>query len=180
MPNAPLAHSFADHTENYDRSDQSPPASATGSFDVMARLYRRVTDSSTFTSPRVLARVFPEHGRFTETVRFYERLTGVTLDMDLDVGEAGLHIAAVGSFLILDLDPATLDRAEQARQTPVTMIFADLDAAIAASVAGGAQVVAAPFPAPTGRGARIRHADGLLVEYLEHRPSPDDVDTANI
>ncbi len=142
----------------------------------MARLYRQVNDSTGFTTPRVLARVFPEHGRFEEAVRFYERLTGVALDMDLDVREAGLHIAAVGPFLILDLDPAVLDRAEQARQTPVTMIFADLDAAVAAAVTGGAELVAAPFAAPTGRGARIRHADGLLVEYLEHRPSPDDVD----
>lgn len=62
----------------------------------------------------------------------------------------------------------------------MTMIFADLDTAIAASVAGGASIVATPFSAPTGRGARIRHVDGLLVEYLEHRPSPDDVDTPKL
>ena len=141
----------------------------------MARLYRRVTDSSGFDEPRVLARVFPEHGQFEHTVRFYEHLTGSVLDMDLDVREAGLHIVAVGPFLILDLDPTLLDRAEQARQTPVTMIFASLDDAISISVAAGAEIVAAPFAAPTGRGARVRHADGLLVEYLEHRPSPHDV-----
>ena len=99
----------------------------------MARLYRQVNDSSGFIRPRVLARVFPEHEHLAETVRFYERLTGVALDMDLDVREAGLHIAAVGGFLILDLDPELLDRAEQAHQTAVTMIFADLDSAVATS-----------------------------------------------
>jgi predicted enzyme related to lactoylglutathione lyase len=146
----------------------------------MARLYRRVTDSSGFHEPRVLARVFPEHGHFEHTVRFYEHLTGSALDMDLDVREAGLHIVAVGSFLILDLDPTLLDRGKQARQTPVTMIFANLDDAISVSVAAGAEIVAAPFAAPTGRGARVRHADGLLVEYLEHRPSPDDVERPSL
>jgi predicted enzyme related to lactoylglutathione lyase len=132
------------------------------------------------TAPRVLARVFPEHGLLEESVQFYERLTGVALDMDLDAREAGLHIVAVGPFLILDLDPDLLDRTEQARLTPVTMIFANLDKAIADSVAAGAEIVAEPFAAPTGRGARIRHADGLLVEYLEHRPSPDDVDHSSL
>lgn len=142
----------------------------------MARLFRRVVDSSGFSEPRVLARVFPAHDQLERAVRFYERLTGVDLDMDLDVREAGLRIVAVGPFLLLDLDPALLDRTEQALATPVTMIFADLDRAVAAAVDHGAEVVTAPSVVPTGRGARVRHADGLLVEYLEHRPSPDDVD----
>jgi hypothetical protein len=141
------------------------------------RLYRTQPDSSAFTEPRVLARVFAESGSFEQTVRLYERLTGTTLDMDLDARELGIRIAAVGAFLVLDLDPALLDRAEQARRTPVTMIFADLDKAIETSLVLGSELVAAPFPAPTGRGARLRHPDGLLVEYLEHRPSPYDADT---
>lgn len=115
----------------------------------------------------MLARVFPELDRFEQTVRFYERLDG---------REAGLRVAAVGPFLILDLDPTLLDRTEQARQTPETMIFANLDDAVADALASGVEVAVAPFAAPTGRGARIRHADGLLVGYLERRPSSDDVD----
>ncbi len=31
------------------------------------------------------------------------------------------------------------------------------------------------WEAPVGAGTRLRHADGLIVEYLEHRPSDDDV-----
>ena len=125
----------------------------------------------------MLARVFPEHDWFEQTVRFYERLTSLALDMDLDGREAGLRVAAVGPFLILDLDPTLLDHAEQARQTLETMIFANLDDAIADALASGVEVAVAPFTAPTGRGARIRHADGLLVEYLERRPSSDDSTT---
>ena len=62
----------------------------------------------------MLARVFPEHDRFEQAVRFYECLTGLALDRDLDGREAGLRVAAVGPFLILDLDPTLLDRTEQA------------------------------------------------------------------
>ncbi|GAA3527474.1 hypothetical protein GCM10022222_08100 [Amycolatopsis ultiminotia] len=65
------------------------------------RLYRRQTDSSGFLTPRVLARVFPDHGQFEDAVRFYEHVTGVRLDMDLDAREAGLHIVTVGPFLTL-------------------------------------------------------------------------------
>ncbi|MCA1223927.1 VOC family protein [Streptomyces sp. 8L] len=143
----------------------------------MPRLYRKQTDSSTFTEPRVLARVFAEPGLFEQTVRRYEQFTGARLDMDLDVRELGIRIAAVGAFLVLELDPALLDRAGQARRTPVTMIFSHLDQAISRGLALGSELVEAPFPVPTGRGARLRHPDGLLVEYLEHRPSPHDVDT---
>jgi len=47
------------------------------------------------------------------------------------------------------------------------MIFADLDAAVAARMSGGAEIRRRTFRGPTGRGARIRYADGPLVEYLE-------------
>lgn len=68
-------------------------------------------------------------------------------------------MVAVGPFLILELDQTKLGRAEQALMTAVTVLNADLDAAAARQVANGAEVVQA-----------------LLVEYVEHRPSPDDVD----
>jgi predicted enzyme related to lactoylglutathione lyase len=143
----------------------------------MPRLYRKQPDSSAFTKPRVLAQVLAEPGHFEQTVRCYERLTGTTLDMDLDAREYGIRTAAVGAFLIIDLDPDQHDRVEQVRSTAVTMIFADLDAAVETSLALGAELVGDPFPAAVGRGARLRHPDGLLVEYLEHRPGPYDADS---
>jgi hypothetical protein len=39
----------------------------------------------------------------------------------------------------------------------------------------GAQIVQQRWEAPPGPGVRLRHPDGLLAEYLEHRPSADDV-----
>ena len=93
----------------------------------MARLYRLHPDSSYLRAPRVFARVFCELGTLPATVRFYEALASVSLDMDMDIPEAGLHVVAVGPFLVLEMDEAKLDRAGQAAQTHVTVLNASLD-----------------------------------------------------
>lgn len=72
------------------------------------------------------------------------------------------------------MDPKKLDRAAQAAETHVT-VLPDLDDAVARQVDSGARIVHQRWAAPPGAGIRLRHADGLLVEYVEHRPSPDDV-----
>jgi predicted enzyme related to lactoylglutathione lyase len=142
----------------------------------MARLYRLHPDSSYLTAPRVFARVFCDPGTLPVTVRFYEALTSVSLDMDMDIPEAGLHVVAVGPFLILEMDKGKLDRAGQAAETHVTVLNANLDDAVARQVTAGAQIVQQRWEAPPGPGVRLRHPDGLIAEYLEHRPSADDVD----
>ncbi len=138
----------------------------------MARLYRRHPDSSTLSAPRVFARVFPEAGALVECVNFYRDLTGAAPDMDMDFPEANLHVVAVGPFLILEL--VAEDRG-LAAETTVTVLNADLEAAAERAIAAGAVLVQARWQSPPGPGMRLRHPDGLLVEYLEHRPSPDDV-----
>jgi predicted enzyme related to lactoylglutathione lyase len=140
----------------------------------MARIYREHPDSSYLTAPRILARVFCKPGQLVATVRFYEQLTGTRLDMDADIPQAGLHVVAVGSFLVLELD------AEQhglAAETAVTVLNADLDKAVARQVAAGAEIVQERWESPVGPGARLRHPDGLIVEYVEHRPGGEDAST---
>jgi predicted enzyme related to lactoylglutathione lyase len=138
----------------------------------MARLYRRQPDSSSLKTPRIFARIFCELGDLARTVAFYRGLTGAEVDMDMELPEAGLHIVAVGSFLILEMDKR---RHELAAQTSVTVLNAELDAAVARQVAAGAEIVQPRWETAVGAGVRLRHPDGVLVEYLEHRPSPDDV-----
>lgn len=140
----------------------------------MARLYRRHPDSSLLQAPRIFSRVFCTPGTLLGTVRFYETLTQQDLDMDMDIPEGGLHVVAVGAFLILELDKTKLGRASQAAETRVTVLSAHLDEAVDRQVAAGAQIVQPRWESPPGPGIRLRHPDGLLAEYLEHRPSPDD------
>jgi predicted enzyme related to lactoylglutathione lyase len=138
----------------------------------MARIYREHPDSSYLVAPRIFARVFCQPGRLLDIVRFYEQLTQARLDMDMDIPEAGLHVVAVGSFLILELDT---EQHGLASQTTVTVLNAHLDQAVARQVAAGAEIVQERWKAPVGAGTRLRHPDGLIVEYLEHRASNDDV-----
>ncbi len=142
------------------------------------RIYRRHPDSSDLTQPRVFARTFCDAAKLAQTVGFYEALAGVRLDQDIDIPNAGLHVVAVGPFLILALDEVKLgaERYAQASATCATVLNADLDRAVAQVVAAGAEIVQPRFALPHGAGYRIRHPDGLLVEYLEHRPSAYDVD----
>ena len=66
----------------------------------------------------------------------YEALMSVCLDMDMDIPESGLHVAAVGPFLILEMDKGKLDHAGLAAETHVTILNANLDDAVARQVAG--------------------------------------------
>lgn len=85
--------------------------------------------------------MFCDPGTLPGTVRFYEALTSVSLDMDMDIPESGLHVVAVGPFLILEMDKGKLDRASLAAETHVTILNANLDDAVARQVAAGAQIV---------------------------------------
>ena len=96
--------------------------------------------------------------------------------MDMSIPEAGLHVVAVGPFLILEIDNTKLDRASQAAQTHITVLAANLDDLVAQQVQAGATIAQQRWDSPPGPGIRLRHPDGALVEYLEHRPSPYDVD----
>lgn len=138
----------------------------------MARIYRKHPDSSYLTAPRIFARVFCKPGELLSAVRFYQTLTEAGLDVDMDIPEAGLRVVAVGAFLILELDG---EQHGLAAQTTVTVLNANLDIAVARQVAAGAEIVQERWKAPVGAGTRLRHPDGLIVEYLEHRPTDDDV-----
>ena len=119
----------------------------------MTRLYRLNPDSSYLTAPRVFARVFCDPGTLPGTVRFYEAHTSVSLDMDMDIPESGLHVVAVGPFLILEMGQAKLDRAGLAAETHVTILNANLDDAVARQVAAGAQIVQQRWEASPGSGS---------------------------
>jgi predicted enzyme related to lactoylglutathione lyase len=137
---------------------------------LMPRVYRRDPDSSSFAIPSVFARAFCEVRDLEMTVRFYEALTSVPLDQDISLPAAGVHVVDVGGFLIVALDPQLLnvDRREIAAKTPVTVIFANVHAAVRRALSQGAEIVQDRSVVPHGAGYRIRHADGMIVEYPEH------------
>lgn len=147
--------------------------------DLKPRLYRREPDSRELAKPRIFARIFCEPVELLGTVRFYEDLAATPLDQDLDLPSAGIHVVAVGPFLILALDPSKVDAKAhgQASETRLTVLAPDLDEAVHHAVVRGAALVGERFSVPHATGQRLRHAEGTLVEYLQHRPSEFDHDT---
>jgi hypothetical protein len=136
-------------------------------------LYRQNPDSSVLPAPRTFTRVFCDPGTLVETVNFYRRLTATDFDMDMDIPEAGLHVVAVGGFLILELDRQAH---AEATRTHATVLAPHLKVTADAQLALGTAVVQEMWNGPAGPGIRLRHPDGLIVEYLEHRPTENDVD----
>ena len=120
----------------------------------------------------MFARVFCETGTLAATVRFYEALTSARLDMDMDIPESGLHVVAVGPFLILEMDTQKLDRSGPAAQTHVTVLNADLDTSVAREVAAGAQIVQPRWEAPPARASACGTPTACWPSTSSTAPAP--------
>ncbi|MEV4065284.1 VOC family protein [Nonomuraea dietziae] len=136
----------------------------------MTRLWRKQTDSSTLTEPRVLIRVFVPQGRLEASVEFYQRLQRVEADARFDFPEAGLRLATVGAFLVIEGDTEAL---APFRSTTGTLLVDDVVPYHDRLVAEGAEIIFPLQQVPTGAGFNARHPDGTVVEYVHHRPTSE-------
>jgi predicted enzyme related to lactoylglutathione lyase len=130
-------------------------------------LERRSADSSHLTEPRVFLRVFTGPGTLEALTSSYERLLGTERDMWFTYPEKQLALAAVGGFLLIE---GTDEVLAPFRATHGTLLVASVDAYLARLAEEGAEVLVPVHRVPTGSGFTARHADGLVVEYVEHRP----------
>ena len=133
-------------------------------------LWRRDPDSSHRAEPRTFIRVFVEPGRLGPAVDFYERLLGVECDLRMPYPRRRLRLAAVGGFLIIEGD-AEATRAF--RPTTGTLLVDEIDRYLDRLTGAGAEILRPPVQVPAGAGFTARHPDGLIIEYVQHRPGPD-------
>lgn len=132
-------------------------------------MWRRSNDSSDLVEPRVFLRVFTPPGALEEVTASYERLLGVERDMWFTYPEKGLALAAVGGFLLIE---GTDEAVAPFRSTSGTLLVDSARAFLERLEAEGAEIVSPLRSVPTGAGFTARHRDGLVVEYVEHRPAP--------
>ncbi|GAA1076965.1 VOC family protein [Nocardiopsis composta] len=133
-------------------------------------MWRVRTDSSDLAEPRVLIRAFLEPGRLDPGIAFYERLQGVTADARFSYPEAGLRLAVVGAFLLIEGDREAV---APFLATAGTLLVDDVHPYHDRLVAEGAEITDPPKKVPTGTGFSARHPDGTVVEYVHHRPTAD-------
>lgn len=156
------------------------PSPATGTTDLASTdmtdhdldTFWRLTPSTEGREPRVLIRVFLSPGRLGPAISTYEALQGVETDAVFPYPDAGLRLAMVGGFLLIEGDD---ERLAPFRATTGTLLVSDLEPYLDRLAEAGATVVHPPVEVPTGTGFTARHADGTVVEYVQHRPTPEEL-----
>lgn len=102
-------------------------------------------------------------------MRFYEQLQDVVADAGFPFPEAGLRLAMVGAFLLIEGTPEAL---APFTSTTGTLLVDDVHPYYEKLVAAGAEIIFPLQVVPTGAAFNAIHPDGSVVEYVHHRPDP--------
>ena len=103
---------------------------------------------------------------FEAAVAFYEQLIGQPRRLSFDYPAYQLKLAQVASILFIGGSAESLSPFVA---TDATFMVDDLDGYAEHLPSVGADIVEPPKDVPTGRNMLVRHPDGMLVEYVEHR-----------
>jgi hypothetical protein len=117
-------------------------------------------------------RVFVEAEALDATSAFYQALLGGSETLRFAYPEAGLDLAAVSSphlSVLIIAGPA--DKRRPFEATRLTIKVDTLGSVIPVLKQAGAEQLEPIQPTPVGRKTRFRHADGLVVEYVDHDAS---------
>jgi hypothetical protein len=126
------------------------------------------------TTPLILecyTRIFVEADALDRSIAFYLALTGGEQTLRFAYPEAGLELAAVSSpRLSVLLIAGSPDKRAPFEATRLTVKVERLEPAVEVLREAGAEQLEPIQPTPVGRKTRFRHADGLIVEYVDHTP----------
>ncbi|MBI2515833.1 MAG: VOC family protein [Opitutae bacterium] len=104
--------------------------------------------------------------RFDPAVAFHEALIGQKARLRFDYPEYGLKLAQVASILFIAGPPESL---APFVATHATFFVDDIEGYARHLPVLGVEVLDRPKAVPTGWNMLVRHPDGTLVEYVEHR-----------
>lgn len=114
-------------------------------------------------------RCFVEREALDSTVRFYKALLGGQQTLRFSYPEVGLELAAVSSPRLSVLVIAgEKDKRAPFEATVLTIKVSNLAQYADLLRANGAVELDPIQRTPVGQKMRYRHADGLVVEYVEH------------
>ncbi|HIH75673.1 MAG TPA: VOC family protein [Methanosarcina sp.] len=98
-------------------------------------------------------------------LEFYKELLGEPATMHFEMPQIGLELAQVGNVLLIAGSEETL---KPFRRTQATFLVDSLDEFRAYLEEKGAEILRGPARVPTGRNMTVKHADGSVIEYVEH------------
>jgi len=111
-----------------------------------------------------LTRIFLSPSDLDKTIYFYENLFGQKCDVRFQYPEKGLELASVASCLLISGSVVDL---EPFRETRVTYLVDSISDFKEFLLGQGATILEEPKIVPTGKNMRVKHPDGLVVEYVE-------------
>jgi len=114
-------------------------------------------------------RVFVDAHALEPTCAFYRDLLGGQETMRFAYPEMGLELAAISSpklSVLIIAGPPEKRRPFEA--TRLTIKVETLEPVLSMLERAGAEQLEPIQPTPVGRKTRFRHADGLIVEYVDH------------
>jgi len=85
--------------------------------------------------------------------------------MRFEYEEKKLELASVGSFLLIAGGEEGL---RPFKDTSVTCLVDSIDEYYSFLKTQGSEILEDPKVVPTGKNMRVKHNDGLIVEYVEH------------
>lgn len=116
---------------------------------------------------RILQRVFVDPNDLERTIGFYSRVFDQRTFRHFKHEERDLEIVQVGPVLII----AGLSHKLRAVQfTNFTYLVDSVDEFRMFLNSEEAEILEGPNRVPTGVNMRVRHPDGVIVEYVEHQP----------
>lgn len=110
-------------------------------------------------------------GALNPTLAFYEDLFREKCRLRFVHSAVRLELAQVGNVLLLAGPEEGL---RPFRSTAATFVVDDLAEFREFLVQSGAAILSEPKEVPTGRNMRVRHPDGLVVEYVQFARQPQE------
>lgn len=113
---------------------------------------------------KILSRIYVND--LSEYLDFYEALLGLKVELRFVMPQAGLELAQIGNILIIAGNEESL---KPFRNTQATILVDSIDQFKAFLEKRGSQIIRGPSEVPTGINMTVRHPDGSIIEYVEHR-----------
>jgi predicted enzyme related to lactoylglutathione lyase len=114
---------------------------------------------------KILTRVFVNSKELENAIQFYEKLFGEKCELRFKYAEKELELAMVSSILLIS---GSEDRLRPFTETKVTLLVDSIDEFLEFLTTHDSTILEYPKSVPTGKNMRVKHPDGLIVEYVEH------------
>jgi len=114
----------------------------------------------------ILVRRYLPLDRLEASVHFHEQIIGQKARLRFYYPEHSLELAQVGSILLI---AGTAESLAPFVNTHATFMVEGIVDFARHLPTVGAEVIDGPKDVPTGQNMLVRHPDGTLIEYVEHR-----------